>query len=255
MGQCDNPRQLSTQELRRSAEELTSYGILKRVQEQIANIRTDLDSFSDAEAYALMTSGYNMLRVQFASAIQGFPTSSLRYGWEFLTIAAALDRKAGPEPARVTDLLAVANQTGFKIWRLVPALRWATGGLAIAAVCGILWAAWSWRAAPGASAIIAAAVGAIVLTGLLRLLRYRKTIHQMVLGAGLTALGGAAAWIHLLVFDPWFLARGRIAPAAGSSGAPAPRTGTDAGGSKRQSGAADATQPRSVPTPSTGGQR
>ena len=36
----------------------TSYGILKEVQEQVANLRTDLDAFTDTEAFALMYSGY-----------------------------------------------------------------------------------------------------------------------------------------------------------------------------------------------------
>jgi len=41
---------------------LTSYGIQKGVQRRLAAIRTDLDSFSDVEAFALMTSGYLMAR-------------------------------------------------------------------------------------------------------------------------------------------------------------------------------------------------
>ena len=35
---------------------LTYYGILKEIQERLAGIRSDLDSFSDKEAFALMTS-------------------------------------------------------------------------------------------------------------------------------------------------------------------------------------------------------
>lgn len=234
--ECDNPRQLTAEELRRDREELTSYGILKRVQEQIAGIRTDLDSFSDAEAYALMTSGCKMVRVQFAPAIQGFPTSALRHDWEFLRIADALDHKAGPEPTRMARLLAVANQTGFKIWHLVPALRWTALGLAIAVACGLLWTAWSLRDAPGASVargIIGVVIVAAVLGALLRAVRYRKTVHQIALGAALTTLGGAAAWIHLRVFDPWFLARGRIGPPPGPTAARVPPGGTDAGESTR----------------------
>src|SRR5206468_6481744 len=39
---------------------VTSYGVSKRIQGLVAVIRTDLDSFSDAEANALMLSGYQM---------------------------------------------------------------------------------------------------------------------------------------------------------------------------------------------------
>ncbi|MBV6443136.1 MAG: hypothetical protein DYG98_26845 [Haliscomenobacteraceae bacterium CHB4] len=44
---------------------LTSYDTLKRVQERLAELRTDLDAFSDAEAYALMYSGYCQARAEF----------------------------------------------------------------------------------------------------------------------------------------------------------------------------------------------
>jgi len=51
---CDNPKELGSDELRRAQEELTTYGISKGLQDKLARIRTDLDSFSDAEAFALM---------------------------------------------------------------------------------------------------------------------------------------------------------------------------------------------------------
>ena len=39
-------------------QDLTDYGILRKVQSMLSEIRTDLDSFNDTEAYALMYSGY-----------------------------------------------------------------------------------------------------------------------------------------------------------------------------------------------------
>ena len=39
---------------------LTTYGMPKDIQGELAGLRTDLDTFSDAEAYALMLSGYRM---------------------------------------------------------------------------------------------------------------------------------------------------------------------------------------------------
>jgi hypothetical protein len=44
---------------------LTRYGISKDIQLDLAGVRTDLDSFSDVEAYALMTSGYRMTEWEF----------------------------------------------------------------------------------------------------------------------------------------------------------------------------------------------
>ena len=43
-------------------------------------IRTDLDSFSDCEADALMLSGYLMARAAFPNCIRNFPVSVDRQG-------------------------------------------------------------------------------------------------------------------------------------------------------------------------------
>jgi hypothetical protein len=40
----------------------TAYGVNRRLQRLIAGIRTDLDSFTEVEAYALMASGYLMTK-------------------------------------------------------------------------------------------------------------------------------------------------------------------------------------------------
>ena len=40
------------------------------MQERLAGLRTDLDSFSDAEAYALMLSGYRMADAELPAAYQ-----------------------------------------------------------------------------------------------------------------------------------------------------------------------------------------
>src|SRR5262245_58748765 len=44
---------------------LTRYGIAKNMQKLLAAVRTDLDSFSDVEAYTLMTSAYRMTEHEF----------------------------------------------------------------------------------------------------------------------------------------------------------------------------------------------
>ncbi len=54
--------------------DLTSYGIKKDIQALLSSVRTDLDSFSDAEAYALVMSGYAMI----SSAIPTTPRTRRR---------------------------------------------------------------------------------------------------------------------------------------------------------------------------------
>lgn len=64
-----------------------SYGIHERVQRALASIRTDLDSFSDDEAYGLMAAGYLMARVEFESSLRDIPapTDAVKPspGWAF----------------------------------------------------------------------------------------------------------------------------------------------------------------------------
>src|SRR5262249_1153295 len=71
---------------------LTAYGVQKHVQRRLAAIRTDLDSFSDTEAYALMLDGYRMLDRELQSgaldiALAGSQRNSgTGSGWRFLAV-------------------------------------------------------------------------------------------------------------------------------------------------------------------------
>src|SRR5205814_8805972 len=66
---CNEPQDPAVAKNSHPSADLTPYGIVKNVQEKLSAIRTDLDSFSEVEAYALMASGYRMtlhdLGVQF----------------------------------------------------------------------------------------------------------------------------------------------------------------------------------------------
>ncbi len=66
----------------------TRYGIAKDVQQLLSALRTDLDSFSEAEAYALMTSGYRMTEFQFKQerCVEDFFDPVEREPWKFLEI-------------------------------------------------------------------------------------------------------------------------------------------------------------------------
>ena len=75
---------------------LTSYGILKQVQKHLAAIRTDLDSFHEIEAFALMTSGYRMAEREFANSVRGFPQlPPVKSTWRFLSVETAMKLAEG----------------------------------------------------------------------------------------------------------------------------------------------------------------
>ena len=91
--------------------------------------------------------------------------------------------------------------------------------LGAGAACGLAWIAIQWRnedlisprglAAAASMAILTALASAIGLGVLVRIYKSRKTINQMLIGAVLATGGWLVAWIHLLIFDPLYLAKGR----------------------------------------------
>src|SRR5262249_47257292 len=53
---------------RATNQDATSFGVASDMQSKLAAIRTDLDSFNEVEAYALMASGYRMANADLAAA-------------------------------------------------------------------------------------------------------------------------------------------------------------------------------------------
>ena len=217
---CDNPKQLSTENLEAYGQALAPYGIQKSVQEKIAAIRTDLDSFSEAEAFSLMTSGYRMTRARFADEIEGFPTNEETHRWRFLDAEPAIRRSNDPEASRFATLLDVASQNAFKIFLLATPLKVLAGVGLLVVIVGLGAAVYYWHDAPFFSVrglTVAVAAGALAfgaghlgLRLIVRAIEYRKTVHQIAFGAGLSLVGAIVARIHLHLFDRWFLAKGRV---------------------------------------------
>ena len=199
---------------------LTPYGIRKDVQERIAAIRTDLDSFHDVEAYALMTSGYRMAEYEFPRSIQGFPrTGPASIAWPFLAVEPPLKTVAGIDRAHrdVMELLKAANCLAFKIWKLSPWLRGLAWALIGAAVLGLFYMAF-WGPKLEARLTlkmlvvtgIATAAGSILGKNVIRVVRFRDTLQRIAAGLALCLCGWLIGGVHLMVFDKLYLRRGRI---------------------------------------------
>jgi len=197
---------------------LLQYGIQRSVQRKLAAIRTDLDSFSEAEAYALMTSGYCMAEHSLASPILGFDLpASARLDWEFLAIE-PLMKQAG-EDTPLMRQLRVADKLFFKVWLLSRKLQLVAGAAALT----LLWLGLTWTYQSRTRVILELTVGGVagvllvVALGWLgwkpavKVLRYRKTLQDVVIGVGMVTVGWLVARLHLHVFDRWFLRQGRLA--------------------------------------------
>lgn len=202
------------------AGDLTSYGVRKEVQRLLASVRTDLDSFSEAEAYALMLSGYAMIERAPAEELRTFPPAApLRGEFRFLKFREPM--RGGDGYAELVRLLKVSHLRGFKIWKLRKGLRvtaWLLGGLilfALTLLCRWLWTKPQFQFTLGiALALLSAVIVGTILLGIIgppiqRLLHWRKTPSEFGIGLAMATLGFIAARVHLLLFDRLFLKHGR----------------------------------------------
>jgi len=104
---------------------LTRYGIAKDIQELLSGIRTDLDSFSEAEAYALMTSAYRMTEYQFKfdRCVEGFDEPETSESWKFLAIEPCM-KGVGGGYEYLKKLLRAGSSLAFKVWQIDPFLKY-----------------------------------------------------------------------------------------------------------------------------------
>lgn len=82
---------------------LSPLGVRKDVQQAVAELRTDLDVFSDDEANALMACGYHMARKAFERDLQAFPelyTSPIAEKWPFASMLEEVQSSSASTPRR-----------------------------------------------------------------------------------------------------------------------------------------------------------
>ncbi len=206
---CEEPRDDSNQ----TDEPVTEYGIRKQVQELLAGIRTDLDSFSEVEAYALMASGYRMTEY-YLPQVQVLPTHTQEGAeWDFLAIESVLrDSMTSDKSYRhLLRLLRSAGSRMFRIWsqsRVLPLI------ILLSSAAGIVLTA-AWLIHDGGPPRISIMVNGWVIFALVILMiplaspLVREHVGRIVIG-----LLGLVLWIpaqfHLRVIDRIFLRMGRL---------------------------------------------
>jgi predicted acylesterase/phospholipase RssA len=224
---------------------LTRYGIAKDIQQCLASVRTDLDSFSDVEAFALMTSGYRQTEYSFREArcVEGVAGDCANEDWKFLAVEDGM-KGIGKQYEHVKRLLGVSDMLAFKIlklngWALALAVSLLVLGLAVVyalfrvavlavrlirdrvapgtaiskAIRAIAWSAL--QAVVGGDVVVsllvvvALAVAAALLFAFFWKKTRGETLVRVVIGfAGVVT--SLVAQVHLLIFDRWFLKEGSI---------------------------------------------
>lgn len=139
---CQDPHELFDRARSTGRAPLTSYGTLRPVQTRLAAIRTDLDSFSDTESYALMLSGYRMATTNFRACLPRWPfEDDVRAPWDFLSIEDIALRAPGEEMEhlRLIRLLTASAKRGFKAWRIAPMGMLALSIVLAGPLVGLAW--------------------------------------------------------------------------------------------------------------------
>jgi hypothetical protein len=127
----------------------TRYGIAKDVQQLLSALRTDLDSFSEAEAYALMTSGYRMTEFQIKQekCVEGFFETTQDEPWKFLEIEDFM-RDSGKGNKYLKKLLTVGSESAFKVWHIDPILKNLARIMLVLLAAAIVALIYSWWTTP-----------------------------------------------------------------------------------------------------------
>lgn len=191
------------------------YGIRPEIQARLAALRTDLDTFSDLEAHALMLSGYRMAQSMVGEALGDLPLAAppANPEWRFLSVEPALD-SAHADHARLKRVLDVGAERWLKPWRLCLPLR--VVGVVLAVVLAVLavWGLWQVRdiaiLTPGAVLAIGVALVGIALLTKVGLKRVDPvgTAFRALVGIALV-LATIPAWFQILVLDRVYRRAGR----------------------------------------------
>ncbi len=225
---CQDPTMAPTQSV-----STTAYGVDKDLQRKLAAIRTDLDSFSEVEAYSLMLSGYLMTEHEFKQLNQqhqrdkepgtwgDFNIDAPRDDWSFLDLENLLRQPPDSSDARRADIgkqLEVGASAAFKIWQLSPTLRTVSR---IGAVSLLLFTAWFiytfWDASIGSATITVGGLAAIlglvaagVIVPVVKWVNPQKALRGYLNKGFLALTGYLISNLHLKIFDPWFQNRGKL---------------------------------------------
>ena len=137
---CDDPtRKILYSNVADENKDLTDYGILRKVQSMLSEIRTDLDSFNDTEAYALMYSGYSLVNNEL-NKVNAIKTGATKVNWKFLSIQQYVTKNDKAD--EIKNLLSAGKSLAFKILKVsVPAkvIAIIIGVMAVAAIGYFIW--------------------------------------------------------------------------------------------------------------------
>ena len=195
----------------------TNYGVDRDVQRLLSNIRTDLDSFTEVEAYSLILSGYLMTEKEFQDKQ---PDDKL---CDFHQKCGKLKKLMEKPSNPYRKQLKIGSSLFLKAFKSVLWLK--ILGLTVIAVALGLLIILMWphidEPIPGAEylrswkTLIIALIAAVVPLALLQIpgirwIYYYRIFKNAFLQIWIATFGFLFSWFHLLIIDPIFKYQGRL---------------------------------------------
>jgi len=192
---------------------LLKYGLMKKIQKGLSEVRTDLDSFNDLEAYALMYSGYQQIMHE------GNSVNLKRENWNFLKVAESCKFPAMEK--QLVDQLKVSSYVPFKLVRMSKVLNFivmGTGGLLLVALLAFLILNWNTEKPLFQIDLSHKLVGftlIVFLVGFLskflaKVINIKSVAKKKVTLFLLITIGWVFSQVYIRVFNPWYNRLGKV---------------------------------------------
>ncbi|MCK4843325.1 MAG: patatin-like phospholipase family protein [Methylococcales bacterium] len=193
------------------------FGVDPEVQEKLSLMRTDLDAFTEVEAYSLMLDAYQMSKADLAQF--GNAKSSSETSWQFSQIAELMEKPASNP--KYLKQLAVSQHVFGKALKVFPWL-WIPIVLVIGAILFYLWGSVIQPALHSSYTVIGMilAIALWLLTifapkveriiSFLTKFRPKALLLKRLAKAGLLILGTVFVIFYLKCINPMYLAQGRM---------------------------------------------
>ena len=191
----------------------TNYGLLRSIQSRLARLRTDLDSFTDREAYSLMLSGYRMTKHEFPISVKSFgmPDLDKMEDWRFLKLCEQIAHTGRNEAPEIDRALSIGENVFGKVLRIMPILStllklsFAVSGFELII---LLWIVCS--KAPRTAGVVVVVCFILLACVIARARFIGKAWSQISVGLLLGCGGFLAFKIYLKMLSPYYLEWGRV---------------------------------------------
>ena len=195
-------------------------------QSRLSKIRTDLDSFSEVEAFSLMAAGYQIALTEIPRQTNVARVQNPCRCWRFLQMQLFLESPA--QALSFRKQLEIAGSPAFKLFRRWVWLKWTSWSALLAlAVCLLCYGLDDSRlpnllilaietVAPYLKLVYVIPVlfGFVLLyfspARCIRVARFRTLLLQAPINAFLATVGCALAWFHIKIVDRIFLWQGKL---------------------------------------------